>query len=57
MKKFIIIIITAIIGSLLMQSCFCEHDLFGPDYIGYGYSTPPPPPPHRVHHVHHVVVW
>ena len=53
MKKFIIIIITAIIGSLLMQSCFCEHDFFGPDYIGYGYP-PPPPPPHRVHHV---VVW
>ncbi|MBQ3925655.1 MAG: hypothetical protein IKN44_05260 [Bacteroidaceae bacterium] len=49
MKKFIIILLTAIFGSLLMQSCFCEHDFFGPDY-GYGY---PPPPPHR----YHVVVW
>lgn len=33
MKK-IILLLTVILGSLVFQSCFCEHDLFGPD-CGY----------------------
>ncbi|MBQ6964662.1 MAG: hypothetical protein IJP82_03095 [Bacteroidaceae bacterium] len=47
MKK-IIFILSVIIGSLMFQSCFCEHDFYGPGYGHYhGYGAPPPPPPHR----------
>jgi len=45
MKK-IILLLTVILGSLVLQSCFCEHDLFGPDYDCYhGY--------HGGHHHYH----
>ena len=52
MKKMILLL-AVILGSLLMQSCFCEHDFWGPGPVVYGHpASPPPPPPHR-----HVFVW
>ncbi|MBQ0046725.1 MAG: hypothetical protein KBT33_04325 [Prevotellaceae bacterium] len=36
MKKFILLL-SVILGSLLFQSCFCEHDFFGPDYGHHGH--------------------
>ena len=50
MKK-LIILLTVILGSLLMQSCLCDCWLF--DDYGYGAPPPPPPPPHRTR----VIVW
>ena len=51
MKKMIFLL-AVILGSLLMQSCICEHDFWGPGVV-YGHpAPPPPPPPHR-----HVYVW
>ncbi|MBP3213261.1 MAG: hypothetical protein J6M19_00240 [Bacteroidaceae bacterium] len=58
MKK-LVILFAAIIGSLLMQSCLCEYDLW--DY-GYGptvhvHTAPPPPPPHHHHRPHRHYHW
>ena len=49
MKKMILIL-SVILGSLLFQSCFCEHDFFGPGYDHPYGPPPPPPPPHRHYH-------
>ena len=52
MKKNVMLLLAVIVCSLLLQSCFCEHDFYGPGPYVYRRHVPPPPPPHR-----HVYVW